>query len=247
MNNKRKKRNHKFLFQISFKKLCWFICVIIFFVTFFLLFQISKIRKIECILVDAVCPSQLAEKLQLDGSSIFFEDIEKSILLAVKDQPVVFDHLERKLPDKVIVYFDKTEFAYQLQFTDQLITVDELGNIFYTQEEVANQIEIKDDLYPLLVENSKIKNKINNQLLLFFSKIEEADLKIEKISFNSKNTIAVQFRDYPIVLFEPETIGAKISDLLLIKKEQIDQIENEIKEIDMRFDFPILREFNSLI
>lgn len=225
-------------------------------VIFFLLFSslsllaiIPRVRNIEC-LVDGHSDQDICTQLSfLKNKSLFFTNLEKTalyeqVLLNKVGQVFLPIKVQKKLPQTLMITLSREDPLYRLSFQNEVFLVNSKNFL----AEDSDQFDLPSihltDLYINNINGKKLDSTLNIKISKLTSDLSEANLIFEKIEFDGQNSslrvngIKFIFSDDNIELLVP-----KVSSILNDFQNVESQIpENQqLEEIDMRFDLPIVR------
>lgn len=211
-----------------------------------LLFYFTKISVVICQFKQDPCPDEIVKQLNFQNKSIFFTDIEQSVQKIIFIKPIKLVEIKRYLPGKLSLSFTSVEYLYQLKFGNSYFSVDNDGNL-YPAESQANliMIEIEEQKFDQLVENSRLKPNYHGQLTRGLDQLAKAQMKIKQF-FLTNDILVIKLENYPQLLLTLDNFSQEIENFLLINQQiDVNQYQPSIMEIDLRFDLPILKERSS--
>ncbi len=239
-----KKSNNK---RINFSK-----NYLIFFLSFgslLLLAIIPRIKKIEC-LVDGHSNQDICVQLSdLKNKSLFFTNLEETdlfeqVLINKVGQVFLPIKVQKKLPQTLIITFSKEDPLYRLSFQDEVFLVNSKNFLV----EDSNQFNLPSihltDFYTDNISGKILDSTLNMKISKLTSDLSESNLIFERIEFDGQNSslkvngVKFIFSDDNLELLVLK-VGSILNDFQNIES-QIPE-NQQLEEIDMRFDLPIVR------
>ena len=216
------------------------------FIIFFLVVGFSfKINVVHCRISGASCSSEFYKKLEvLKGKSLFFVNFNKELTAKeFKSEPILLENYQKQFPETVILNFNEEKAFYQLNFGENHYFVSEFGNILQTDQEKENLTQVNwEDRTDNLVANRSIDQDQHLKIAKIINRISESKMEINNIDWENEGEIIIRIKDSPKIIIDVEAIDTKINTLgLLLGSKEIKDYHEPIKEIDLRFNLPVLR------
>lgn len=204
------------------------------------------IKQVECSLDGQNCPQGLEQVVQsLVGTSFLFAPLEK-YLQTPAAQLYQLNEMKKIWPAKVEVSFNLKNATYDLQLADetQYVVADtgfaqqitnhpsltKITNRYWTKPVMTQQVN--PDLHQLAIrlKNNLEKNKIScRDIIIHHPDKIELVLKPDLRAMAEQNQLETQLTRLAIVLSELD----------------LNAVDINIKEIDLRFKLPVLRTYQS--
>lgn len=235
-----------------------FISVIISILSAFSAVNFFIVQEVQCYRNQELAAHLCQQYDQFKGLSLFFTDFTNQPLI----QQNLYDQennnfyqvvkIEKRLPHQLILYLDKDEVSYRLILPDNhyyLINQQSLVKKNDPNIQVKSiQIDSSDQL---IEENTAHKKQVSSSQHLYFIKLLKNLKKIQyrQIKYKSQSRIEVILDEHLIALFDQTTsIALSVRKLeLILKHLDLKTIDQSIKEIDLRFNYPVLRTKESII
>ncbi len=209
--------------------------------------QLFRTSHINCTLITGEpCPENLSTLLSnLDGTSLFFTKFE-SVLAGepYSKEPYTLSSLSKNLPSTLNLTFKQEPLLYGLRFSDgatELIgkegTVIRLDNL----PEIA-MVEIEAQRQDFFESEDRIIPYYHNVFAGLINSLYKYELIFQNITWKNNYEIRVDLVGHPTAITsENDPIGDMEKLKLLIPSPPYNSVEEEIVEIDLRFDMPVLR------
>lgn len=208
----------------------------------FLLISSSKVKKVECV-VDGKAADDFCNNLQFfKGKSLFFVDFlndeSLSNLLSSSDQIYSYyvDDIEKNMSGTLMVKLTRQEPLYRLVKGDESYLVSEDGKFKkdlpdLKATKVTTGPDWKEEWTHGFISSLVIESRKHN---IFFKEINLKSLS-EVVLITDKNR--------KLILEKNNEVEREVERMaLLLNNLNLESFEKNIREIDMRFDFPVLRE-----
>jgi cell division septal protein FtsQ len=209
----------------------------------FLMLATFPINKINCRLENDTCPDETNQLLQpLVGKSIFFTDFDSELVKLFTNQPFKLIKIQKQLPGQLIVQLKPLDPIYNLVMTDQTLAVDSEGNILAQQMPNLPNLVVKNNC-PILPEQQQINLKMHQQLMMLWKQLQIKKIAPLSVSCLSTDLVVIKLANQPQFLLHPDDLSVQTQKLIvLINSLQLNTFDPEVKEVDLRFKQPILRE-----
>ena len=197
--------------------------------------SLLKINVIHCQISNMNCNPELYSKLEvLRGKSLFFVNLDKELSSNGLELKTLFlKEYQKKFPNTIILNFNEEKALYQLEVEGNRSIISELGNTLQSNQknEQLPQVVWNNDDTPDHLKIIKIINSAKNN-----------NLKVDKIIWENNKEIIIKINSSPKIIIDTETLNSKIDMLgILLTSREIKDYEETIKEIDLRFNLPVLR------
>jgi len=209
-----------------------------------------RIRKIECY-VDGQANSEICSQLSfLENKSLFFTNLEKSPLfqqVLVNDLGQVFLPVktQKKLPSTLLVTLSKEDPLYRISFEDKTFLVNSMNFLAEdSQQFMVPSIQLSDK-YSSNIHDKKFDPMLNKQINELTTNLKSAGLNFNQITLDKDNS-SLLINNNKFIFSDNGDLGLLISKISVILSDEKTirsqiPIDKKIKEIDMRFDLPIVR------
>lgn len=212
--------------------------------------SLPRIKKIEC-LVDGQLDDDLCSQLFfLENRSLFFTNFDKTPLfqqVLINDLGQVFlpVRIQKKLPNTLKITLSKEDPLYRISFEDQTFLVNSMNFLAEdTGQFVVPNIQLSKN-YSDNIHGKKLDPTLNIRINELTTDLKLTGLNFDQILFDKQNS-HMQINGYKFIFSDDETLNFLVSRINLILSDT-KNIESQIpgdkklKEIDMRFDLPIVR------
>lgn len=204
---------------------------------------IIKISHIECTLGEHSCPQKLNEKLnQIQNKSFLFSNIEN----LVENLDLDLYHLieiKKTWPNSISLSFSKKTSGYilKLESTDEELLIADSG-LVYSDETDNSLTRVRVSNWPDILVENKINQELHSLIIHILNLLNEHQLTISEIKIISSNQIFIYLDNGLVAIIQKADVNKQIAQLaIVINKLDLNQIDTNIKEIDLRFKFPVLR------
>ncbi|MCS6956783.1 MAG: hypothetical protein NZM02_03005 [Patescibacteria group bacterium] len=231
-------------FFLNFLKFFLFLfLVFLFFIFIKLFFNFFTIKKIEILNFEK---ENLLGLEEIKKQQIFFLDEQKIKNILLKKNPKIKDvKIKVKYPDLIIVDIVKDEEIAFLETDNGYFYLSENGKIIFKSKNKKSEFLPKINFYQKLNFNSylpgeKIYFKEINDVLKILQKMNEINVKIISVDINGVGMLLFYLDDKKIFFSSEKNIDAQWFQFEQIFKQFKIEGRN-YKEIDLRFDKPIIR------
>ncbi|OGJ38626.1 MAG: hypothetical protein A2383_00075 [Candidatus Pacebacteria bacterium RIFOXYB1_FULL_39_46] len=217
----------------------------------FFLMQKSTIRQVRCFFNNQEVGTEIAvcqQLQQLKGTSLFFRDFQRdekvASLLFIQETKEIFvlESVEKLLTGEVIIFLSNRPPLYRIKQEAGVYLVTAGG---YLQED-NQQLSV-----PLVLDPNRIyqqePERIHYFLTEFLKQLEEQLKELRQITLVSSQRIELQASGFPIMIVElsqePHQVARRLK--LILQKLVPTQIDLALQEIDLRFELPVLRTYQS--
>jgi hypothetical protein len=210
----------------------------------FLFLVIKRVNNIECKIENSPCTSELIKSLNtLKKSSFFFSNIPQKISEdQTDDSTYLLKSYTKKFPGTLSLVFKQENIKYTLQIEDKKYAIGKSGTIVPGKSKKTESILFSWKNDTKIIQNTIIKNNYHKIFLNIVNSLSETQIDKSTIIWISDSEILLEIPDQPLYIFEQETIVTQIKKVgTIINAKELEEIEEPILEIDMRFDLPVLR------
>lgn len=212
---------------------------------FKIILNIFTIRQIDCILDKQSCPQNLQEQLEvLKGKSLFATDYANILHQSGLPLPVTLESVDKELPTTVSLEFVTQPLAYQLETSSGKFSISQSGIPFKeTTVTVPITITLTPSLETILENPSLLKSNVHQPLLLLAQALQTEKMEISKVTWVDKDTITLIMDGEPqTVILDSHNPAAAVGKLKrIIASTEYRSVAQTVREIDLRFDLPVLR------
>lgn len=202
---------------------------------------LEKVTQIECVLEATQCPPETLQLLdRLKGQKLFFTDLHVAAATALQSYPEVqVQDLVRVWPTTVKVTLKPSQPVYRVTSGDQHWVATHDGYLIKTQEGTSTvpQIYIADGN---LLMNESISPQFHERLTVLLHSLEAEKISYREIEVQSETRVLVLLETKTAVLSldAPAYDSKRLS--LVLKGLEPDKLDT-VREIDLRYKFPVLR------
>ncbi|MFH2118586.1 MAG: cell division protein FtsQ/DivIB [Candidatus Paceibacterota bacterium] len=217
----------------------------------FLLIQKLSVKQVRCFLNNQEIGTEqrICQQLQqLTGTPLLFRDFQHdskvASLLYIQETKEVFvlERIEKSLIGEVTIFLSNQPPLYRIEQSSAIYLVTAGGHF----QENNNQLSV-----PLVIDANGIyqqdPEKMHYFLTEFLKQLDGQLERIKKITLVSPQRIELQASDFPIMIVElsqePQQVARRLK--LLLQKLVPAQIDVALQEIDLRFELPVLRTYQS--
>lgn len=196
--------------------------------------SLFKINTINCTISQKNCSPEIYKKLEIfKGKSIFFVDFDKELSADNSNfETILLENYKKYFPGTVNLNFSEEKVLYELNLGNEHYFISEFGNILGNNQGINNLTKV--NLANNQEKHSKIAEIINIS--------NKNKFQVESIDWNNDEEIIIKILDNPKLIFDIQSINTKINSIgLLLNSREIKEYKEPIKEIDLRFDLPVLR------
>jgi hypothetical protein len=206
---------------------------------------IFQVKETSCLLDSKSCPPELSAYTQnLVGQSMFGVDYAAVLSQFEYPLPLKLTKTEKYLPNRAVLQFETQALAYKLKSGDQVLTVSEVGQVFSDPNlQAPLTIALTPALETILVDQTHLKPELHSCLQELSSAFAKAKIPPGELSWLDKDTITLIMNgEQQTVFLDCEKPSQQLHNLTLILAAPEFQEKSEtIKEIDLRFELPVLR------
>jgi hypothetical protein len=208
-----------------------------------------SIREVSC-LVEGRSPAeshQVCEQLQeLKGSRLlfrdFYQDSQTAKLLFVPTTKEAYDleRVNKSLAGVLELVLNDRPPLYRLEKEEQILMVTKAGGFRENNEQL--EIPLVEDLADIYQEPTT-----HQFLASFLQNLGEERQQISKITLVNFQRIKVRVPGFPQILLElnqdPQQAAKRLA--IILKRLDPQQLDLALQEIDLRFELPVLRTYES--
>lgn len=209
------------------------------------------IRQVECLLNNHQLSSQAtvcAQLQQLVGSRLFFRDFyqDKQIagLLYVDETKESYDiqTVAKSLAGRVTFTLTDRPPLYRIERAGHLVLITAAGGIRENNDQLT--VPLVTDSQTLYKDQPEI---VHHFLAAFLEQLGEERTKVANINLVSENRLEITVPGFPTVLTElgqnPQQAAQRLG--VIIRQLRPDEIDLALQELDLRFELPVLRTYQS--
>ncbi len=216
----------------------------ILFVVSVLLLIFSKVSSIECRVDNKECTQELLEKIStLKGTSFFFGNFEKKLLENQSTSSIyILKSVKKKFPGTLDLFFTQEQVQYLLLTSEKKEYIGESGTILPAEQQVTRTFTFDWKSEEPIIQNTKVMEKYHKKFLAILKILKQESIENANFIWNSDQEILLNLANGPVLIFDAETIETQVKKIdTIIEAKELEEIEEPILEIDMRFDLPVLR------
>jgi hypothetical protein len=219
--------------------------IIIFFITLAML----RVQNVECAIAGQECPQEVVNSLQaLKGKSIFFINIQKELNEKnLVPEFYVYSTFKKTLPGALTVNFTQERPLYKLVVQEESYILGQSG-VFLPQND-------KDQFFPMIIWQEDVgqvidfdgvigKVEINqhNMFLRVAKNLEANNLQNAIITWKNEDEIFLEIKNKPRLVFDKTSLQTKLDiATTILNSRDLINFENSVKEVDLRYNLPVLR------
>jgi hypothetical protein len=208
------------------------------------------IRQVDCLLDSQPMDKQFGVCAQLQrllGSRLllrdFYHDQMTTELLYLTELKESFDlvSLQKSLIGTITFSLSAKPPLYRLERVGQTVLVTESGSLRENNDQITA---------PLVVDSTGLYDSESTSHLFlaqFLVNLGEQRTKISRIELKAIDRIEVEIPSFPLILLElaqdPRLTAARL--VVILKELTPREIDLSIRELDLRFDLPVLRTNSS--
>lgn len=210
----------------------------------FLFLVANRVNKIDCFVANNTCPQELIENSTiLKGSSFFFGNFKEKLHENLLENNIyILQSITKKFPGTLILKFVQEEIEYSILLNNETKFIGKSGTLIPNNSETKDDLVIEWKIDNSLIEENKVNGEYHKLFLVLARFLGQTTRQSQRIVWNSNEEIILDIPGKPQFIFDLETIETHIKKVdTIISAREIDEIEEPILEIDMRFDLPVLR------
>lgn len=201
------------------------------------------IQEVECQLDDSACPDAVRNRLNpLTNISYFFSNLPQETTEILGDQAYAVLAVNRVRPWVVKVELTQIGTYYQLNLPDgQQLQVTPAGATESPTTPSIPQVTVITTPAEIL-NNNQVYPQFHQALSLAIQELNQQEISWRSITVVSLQEILIELDDGRRVIIDT-TVTAKALQLIpsILAHESVQQLSPQIKELDLRFNLPVLR------
>ncbi len=207
--------------------------------------RLFSVFTVRCTLDGQPCPAELSSYAEhFVGQPLFGVDYGHVLQTTPYSVPLNINTIQKQLPNTLYVDFHIPPVAYQLQSGERSISVTDTGAAFENPALTA-PLTIYTTVAPeeLMTPNQTLQPTIHACITTLQTSLTRYNFKRGKLSWVDKDTITlIMDGEQQIIFLDCAAIGTQVAKLsLLLSSTEYREKQATVKEIDMRFDLPVLR------
>lgn len=214
------------------------------FLVIILFLAFNKTNTIKCQIENSECPEVLIKNLNtLKGSSFFFSNIQKKLENnKTNDSIYILESISKKFPGTIKLYFKQEEIRYSLITSNKTFHIGNSGTTIPTESDYSEIISFTWKNEEVIINNNKINDDYHNKFLNISTNLSKNNLENTTITWVSDSEIILKTPNKPPFIFDKQTIETQVKKIdTIMNARELEEIEEPILEIDMRFNLPVLR------
>lgn len=216
----------------------------ILFIITILFILLNRTKVVECQIEKTTCPDDLIENLNtLKGSSFFFTNISQKLEdNKTNDSIYILESISKKFPGTIKLSFKQEEIKYSLLINDQIFYIGKSGATIPTKLDNTQTVSFTWKNEKDIVKDNNVEDSYHKKFLNIAESLSKNTKENIIIIWVSDSEIILEIPDEPIYIFDKQTIETQVKKVdTIINAKELEEIEEPILEIDMRFDLPVLR------
>lgn len=215
------------------------------------LFFGARVRQVQCVLNDQVMRenTRICQQLQaLRGSHLlwrdFTRDAEVAALLFDQENNQGYDlrTVEKSLGGTLTLFLTDRPPAYRMVVDDARVLISTEGD---------RRADVPELSVPLVVDAGGVYSReparTHQFLRDFLAGLGEKQTRVTEVTLESMEKVVVRLTGFPFAVVsleqDPRRAAARLS--LLLDRLDPYEIDSTAREIDLRFDLPVMRSFES--
>lgn len=207
--------------------------------------QFFQVSQINCLVDEKPCPAELLSYTDyFKGQPMFGTDYSQILTQHSYPLPILLRDVQKQLPNKLELHFTAQPLSYLLTSGERRLVVSATGQIFEDPNLTAPvSIALQPDLDQILEAEHQVKATIHSCLNTFAEALTDPIVRLSKVSWVDKDTITLIMNgEQQTVFLDCEDPSAAINKLkFILAAPEFQEKKATIKEIDVRFDLPVLR------
>lgn len=213
--------------------------------------RLLTVRSVECTLNGDVlaADARVCTQLQsLRGTALLFHNwrkdvrIAEALFIAETQESFSLQSVEKSLSGVVVLHLTDSPPVYRIETAEGLALISEAGGRQASSEHVR---------VPLVRDEGGIyesnQGEVHAFLTVFLQALGTAQERVKTITLWSYDFVSIELAGFPRVLVEirqpPERAASRL--VLLLGKISPREIDLGVRELDLRFELPVLRSFES--
>lgn len=207
--------------------------------------QFFQVSQIDCLLDEKPCPPELISYTDyFKGQPMFGTDYSQILTEHSYPLPILLQDVQKQLPNKLELHFTTQPLSYLLTSGERRLVISTTGKISEDPNLTAPvSIAVQPGLDQILETEHQVKASIHSCLNTFAEALTDSLLRQAKVSWVDKDTITLIMNGEQQTVFldceDPRTAINKL--IFILAAPEFQEKKATIKEIDVRFDLPVLR------
>lgn len=206
---------------------------------------VFQVKTVICRLDDQSCPIELQQYAdQVVGRSMFGVDYSEVLAQQEYPLPTQLSSVKKQLPHQLELAFASQPLEYKLLVGEQVYSVSKTGALF-TQTDLPAPITItvSQDFSQLTESEDQLQPSIHTCLHTLAQGLNTPSLKQSQLTWLDKDTITLIMNgEQQTIFLDCENPSTQLHDLQrILTSPEFQEKSADIKEIDMRFELPVLR------
>jgi hypothetical protein len=223
--------------------LCFLLVSLVFFIAG--IGHFFRVQTIICTLDQQPCPTELHGYAgHLQGLPIFGYEYAQILNSKPYSLPLTIATVHKQLPSTILVDFHIPTLEYQIQSPDRKLSVTKSGTAYESPDLTAAFIVTTNlGADQFISAEKKIYQHIHSCISSLQTQLQQTNLLNTKVSWVDKDTITlIMDGEEQVVLLDCVDIEMQVAKLsILLRASEYQEKRTTIKEIDMRFELPVLR------
>lgn len=233
----------------KFKYLFWLCMLIVGVVTIVSLhvFQVLVIKNIDCKIDDQDCSPEITDSTQaLVGKSLFFTNFEAMIKDHVLDSHpgVSLVSFTKTLNGQLAIKLSKSQSGFWVSDgSDQKLYVNQLGQVDPEEEYLIGEILVvlPGEMFDQLIQEKQLNAELAGDLVEATSLLNRSQVKLNKVGFLPPELLILYLPQQIQIVLPLNKLDMIVQIPLVIKYLKTQEL-TQIREIDLRFKLPVLRD-----
>ncbi len=211
----------------------------------FWLQQFFQVSQVACVLDGRSCPENLTTyTTNFHGLPIFGYDYTTVLETTPFPLPILLTQVKKELPNKLHLEFSMQPLAYQLTTPERKLTISEAGRVF-EESNLAAPIEVAviPPLEQILASETQVQTNVHDCIKNLAKALTVHNLLQSKVSWVDKDTITLIMNgEQQTAILDCTNPAVAVRKLaVIVSSPEYQEKKATIKEIDVRFDLPVLR------
>lgn len=207
-------------------------------------------RAVRCTVGNQACNPAIQAELErsLVGESLFFTDYAQQLSTLPTLQSTQVIAIRKEIPQTLIVDLAEERPLYQLQLVEgKTLVVGEHGSLKNAGDSASDElprVELQTESTPLLEQLNnapRLPAELHTVFKSLITALRDNHLAFRKISWFSEDEIRVQLDTYQAILDTQNPAGSIEALAQILSSEEVKQLPQPLREVDLRFTLPVLR------
>lgn len=206
--------------------------------------KILQVKDINCLINNSPCSeTYYIDVSTIKNHNILFINKNNIIKSIINHNPIVANVIvDKKIPNSINIYLTKRKASYLLITKQQTLMIDEEGMALALTDDID-----RTELVPIETEESfAVGQKIVSPAILsamnLAKLLQNSALSVKTISTSDINEVVIFLHSGILLRFNGERdINKQVDSVKLILDKPSEKDKLPIKEIDLRYDDPIIR------